>query len=471
MILRITDGTTTCDLIWHSVANRAFIQAREGWTPSVAARQRSRQIGPLYTDVIEEITIHVCGTSATDALTNLDTLARLLDRAEEWWYGERTTPTKIQYAPSDGSLREAVIIGRVSGDETATIQLAPAFDSNLNAFVIPNVRVRFLRRGRWLLPQETGTGGAATSAAVQSCSFSGGSAVIYSPMIVEVSGLPMTATGTHAQGVLFYADATTRLYVEDATALGGTGYTTDASPTNNPQGAGIKVYTPTGTAAADTTLDTLGGSFDTGAQTIAVYAVLRNNSTTRTYTVQAITSQAIAAGGTFTVQNVSKGVTVGPEINTPRIVNLGTLVSRSGHSAIGLRCAVDSTAGSGTLDIDYLVLLAQDNPACGAVVTQSLPAQNFNTSSTATLQVHAGELTTPLPRVRLTANGLTLDTGYVGNAQIQTIGSVVALLWIATGGIQGAAQAAKWRYNDNSGSPAAPLTYALYRNLATLVPR
>src|SRR4051794_5966182 len=85
MALKVTDGTTTVNLIYHSVSNPGY-QLAQDWAPQIAPLRRSELGGHgPYDTVVEEIPIRVFGSSAADAYSKAETLNRLLDQTERWW--------------------------------------------------------------------------------------------------------------------------------------------------------------------------------------------------------------------------------------------------------------------------------------------------------------------------------------------------------------------------------------------------
>lgn len=164
MILRLTDYTTTVDLIWHSVANRKYILARDNWAPGVAA-DRVAQLGGVgpWAEVIEEPIIHICGDTKIEVLQNQRRLAELLRQAAKWNDGEPgSNAVVMQYAASDGQLLEAVILGPADKDETL-IRLDPSFNRAINGFMSQNVKLSFIRRGPLLAPAEAVVSSSATN--------------------------------------------------------------------------------------------------------------------------------------------------------------------------------------------------------------------------------------------------------------------------------------------------------------------
>jgi hypothetical protein len=150
-------------------------------------------------------------------------------------------------------------------------------------------------------------------------------------------------------------------------------------------------------------------------------------------------SPTLEPSASFYPNAIGPEITIDPSKQNPQIVFLGTLVSRNGHASLELNCAVDTTSGSGTLDIDYVVIHARDSDACAAVVNQVTRMDGY--VSTIRLMAEHRLLDEPMPRMAI-SNG-TIDTpiGYEGSPSLVTIGTTVATCWLATGGAQGAPDA------------------------------
>src|SRR3990170_3534484 len=95
--LVITDGTTTVTIADGAGGATNYKFAYGTWAPAVAPLRRS-QLGGRgpYGDVIEEMQLHITGSTVPNALANLATLAQLLDQAERWSRGENVSAVLIK---------------------------------------------------------------------------------------------------------------------------------------------------------------------------------------------------------------------------------------------------------------------------------------------------------------------------------------------------------------------------------------
>ena len=77
------------------------------WSPSIAGEKPADVGGRPYNRVVETIDLLVTGTSAANALENLEKLVRLLKLAEQWRYdkakGVGDSPTLMQWEAQGSS--------------------------------------------------------------------------------------------------------------------------------------------------------------------------------------------------------------------------------------------------------------------------------------------------------------------------------------------------------------------------------
>lgn len=472
-VLQITNGTVTANLIWHNTLNTKYLLTRGDWAPSIAALRRSELAqGGMYSDVQEEIVVNVYGQSTAECLDNLARLAYLLDQADRWnpARGENVPAVRLQYTPTGGSeLWECVIVGRAEGDETAGVQLPPTFNRDLGAYIIEGVRLRFRRRGLWLAPAETSTTSSSTSTgATVSVSWPSAHDTT-SPVDVYINGLSTPGSdGPFPAGVLLVADATNHLITYNAASLwsGSSPWSQVNDASSNPYPNQIQRYTPVATSIAETSFNALTG-WDTTVRRVDVWAVLRNNSTNRTYRVQIQSSPQPGTSGVGLPLAEGPWVTIGPENNNPQLVFLGTLIYRGGHQRIKLRVQVDTTSGSGTLDINYITLHARDNDACHAIANLGSEFGLLQPAATYRVAFEHRLLEEPNGRVFMTSQTVEQPIGYAGSIVLPTRGSTLVVAWLATGSYYAPNQN-YWRYTETS---LASFTISAVRRRAERTPR
>jgi hypothetical protein len=423
--LFITNGTATVNLIWHSVANRKYLLTRGDWAPTIPALRTSElALGGPYADVQEEIGVNVYGQTIAECLSNLETLTYLLDQADRWnpKRGENVAAVRLQYMPTGGTLLlESVIIGRAGGDETSGVRLPPTFNRDLGAFVIENVRIRFWRRGLLINPafETAGTSTSQDNPFVQTITFAS-NLTVPSPLKLTTefrkTGGGATTTGQTDRAVLLTARAANRLQIyeaESATTL-GTNVAVQADAANKARGGSVARYSP-GSLTSNIAQNI--GTFDTSCRRLSVWACVRNNSATTTFTIQ------VTAGDT-TPGVAARVVTIDTSSLLPRIVHLGIISTRIANNVLNL--LLTASAASGSLDIDYFVIQAIDDETSGALV---LTSQTFGPVANPTT-VDPRALESPLPLVTTSSPAVVVSPE--GDAFLVSRGQVVAVAWLGT---------------------------------------
>lgn len=431
----------------------------------VVAPRNDNDLGAVYADVEESITLHALGCTAAEAYAAVAAINDLMDQAWRWQMGEDVEAVRLRLQAQGSMLQpiEAAIVGRAPGAGLNTV-LPATWSADYGKYVVQDVTIQFTRHGQLLAPIETtAASSSAANPTVQTRTFAT-SIDILSPLNVQLASLPTTAGGDLSSGVLLVADTVQRIEITEAEGFATAGpYSTVADAANNARGGSVKRFTPAGAGAfASTDLLSL-GTFDGTVQRMDVWAAVRNNSATRTYTIRA--ASAGFAQGSPVVGAFGPLVSVGFASQLPQIVFLGTLVSRNGHAYLRLDCMVDTVAGAGTLDIDYFVCHARDNDACSAIVNAAVADLSIFSASYDLLVQHR-LLNEPQPRLILENSGGTAYLGYNGNAILNTQGDIVATAWLATGGLTAQNY---WRYSNAAGTVVS-LALTASRNRAYLIP-
>lgn len=439
LYLAITDGTTTVTLSDGANGSTNYPPQANSWAPNVAALNQSMLAGRgPYTDVVEEITINIRDTTAALCYGRLDTLARLLDQADRWWMrNEGVSPVMFKYAPQGSTIAStaapfvAFILGRVAGDTTSAAELPPNFDSAGNQFVMIGVKIKVLRRGLWAGANDnTGASGAAANCTVLTQTFSP-TWPTSSPLTVEIGGFNKTATPILRAGFLCVGSASGDIQVVEAETGTVAGYTNVADAANLARGGAVLRYTPTGTTAV--TSGAISGMTGVGGCPVAIIAAVRNNSATTTFLLQANLSGAAGAISTA-------GTGIDASTTQPRLVNLGQVV---GNALTGLTVTVTASAASGSLDIDYLIIVMIRNETCGIVAHDELSLANLSTSGAATLDLAFNPTSDRVPLAYVGGTGGTAPIPYRGVLPLQTTGTSVQALWAACNGQY-------WRFTNTS---------------------
>src|SRR5437868_4467312 len=102
----MTDGTDTVTFMdgLGGVTNWPLIRGQ--WGPAIAGLRTSPLAGRgPYADVAEDLSCNIRNTTGALVYGNLDTLARLLDKAERWWLrNEPISPVVLKYAPQGSTI-------------------------------------------------------------------------------------------------------------------------------------------------------------------------------------------------------------------------------------------------------------------------------------------------------------------------------------------------------------------------------
>jgi hypothetical protein len=152
MRLLLTDGTTTIDLN----DGLAYGVPYDQWRPAVGGL-RDDALGGYspYTDVREEIPLHVRGATPEQALERVAALAKLLDQAERWARGERVAAVQLWYSPTNSKLGgwlKAAVLGRGRGQGPMMLGLSPRVNDAGN-YEIPGVTMDIRHTFPWLFDE------------------------------------------------------------------------------------------------------------------------------------------------------------------------------------------------------------------------------------------------------------------------------------------------------------------------------
>jgi hypothetical protein len=413
--LTISDGTTTANLV--DGTNYALVAG--GWGPSVAPLRVSTLGGSgPYADVVEQITVDVRGSTGATCLANLAKLSQLLDQAERWARGEPVAAVLLACQPQGSTLAAAlscVILGRAGESALST----PAtFNDLLMCYEIPDVQISFQRRGQWLAAEETKTvvASAATEIPTVCAVTFDSAAAIASPAYVLAGGLNVNKNASF----LLIADAANKIAILEAESFGTSApWSSVADSANNARGGSLLRYTPAGTTTVRNTLNL--AVLPANVRRLNVYMALRNNSATVTWRLRAVGN----VDGTTEVSTPE--IIVDSSTTVPRIVFLGTLAFVGTLVWIGFDVTASSISGSPTLDFDYMVLHVMESKSGTIAFTPVI------SSSGGGVIADARALTQPSP-IASGYDALPVALPYAGDAWVQTIGAVLAVALLMTGG-------------------------------------
>lgn len=454
VILRISDGSTVCDLIYHSAANRKYMLVRNGWAPALAALRDSELGGRgPYTDVVEEIEINVLGESQADVLSNFSTLARLIDQAARWYRGDAVSVVKLYYAPEGASQAgTAVMLGPAPGDETSGVNLPVTSNGDLQAFMIAGLRLRFLRRGLWIgADSSPATSSSAANPTIHTVTFSDNQ-LFSSPTKVTIGG--MTNVTAAFAGIIAVADDSAKMTIIEGENLAPA--TNWASVVDaNARGGNVLGYNNTTTANTFTGSSLANGGV-TG-QRIAFYATLKNvaSATPATYQLRALIQRQ---GTSYRTPIIPIDPT---NYATPKVVFLGAVVfpeqTASGAWNLSLEAANDVLGVLNALQIDYIFVIALDDEYSRVVAFS-----DFTLGSGVSQLILDDRFLTNTVSAVVDASNPVRYANYSGDPLIQSHGTTLVGVIVAT-------QGANWRIRNTT--PATSNTnLSAVRHNAYLVP-
>lgn len=461
--LVLTDGTTTITIA-NGTAATNYRLPPNGWIPAIAGLRDSALGGRgPYSEVVEEMTLDITGASAAAAYTNLDTLARLLDQAQRWYKGENVSAVLIKYAPvgsavsSDSTPLQAAILGRAEGDGTIGIGLSPKWHQAGLTYVISGVRVRFVRRGQWLLSTDTAASSATDNGTLADITMAG-SLNIPGPTKITLTNFGYGNSGSSQFGPAFIAlaSASDDIVTRNVESMTATGYTSVSGAARNAKNTNVLRYTPPDTV--ENPSGTMSGGLATTARLVAVFANIENNSNTTSFIVRLGLQH-----GDFAY---TPKVYIAPYSGSakPRWEFLG-LVAVGGESG-NIKFLIQASAASGTLDIDTAVLVNMTRQDTAIIAIRQ---------ETGSLISNAGEsliidhqlLTKPTPIVYVLSSS-NFARVYTGDPVIHTTGSHVYALLMGTG--KDAASGEFFRQSD-SGGTVLQNTWTAVRYTPYLSPR
>lgn len=188
------------------------------------------------------------------------------------------------------------------------------------------------------------------------------------------------------------------------------------------KGDTIMRYTPPDTAMRSISFITWNQSLS-GIKRLAIFASVRNNSTTTQFTMF---GRSFTPSGEVRTRPV---IVPGQATPAPYWVYLGDLpLGRLSTFFV----AVEASAASGTLDIDEFVIVSLDDGLTAAVAID--PSQSTGSSNSAVLVVNHGALSLPAPRVELEVSGQIDAWSARGQIAIYTDAPQIAAILLATGG-------------------------------------
>lgn len=476
--LELTDTVSSVKFMDNAATTPALIAAMQyrlsygGWAPKVARRNQN-PFGLPYQSVMEELTIDIRGSTPDVCYQNLQVLNTLLDQGERWYNNEVVNPVFIRYQPlgsTKSTYMQDVVIGGGTDDSTAQLVTLPD-DFNVTGYIcyLKGVRVRFWRRnGIWLGETETASiPGFITQVDVCTVTWSDYASIL-SPIDIEFGGKTPGSTNavdgflivTHdpryigviegAQGVTIYS-------------LGGTTNTADVAnfATNGAVGRVTASTTRTSCQISPvlTPIDE--------CEYCAVYATVRNNSTTIDAYLQISINSAISAGtNPLSLQEIKIAAAATP---LPQAVFLGIFPTGK-RKPVAIHINYRTLTSTASVDFDTVVI-AGVNRATNSILINDMTLPILSGafgSSTSGIFVYHRLFNEPYPEIS-DGKPPTFDTrlDYRGSPNFFAGSSLTvkatSLVYLAT-------DDTKWVHADAAYGAAVELNMNAKRYKAYLVP-
>jgi hypothetical protein len=394
-VLRITDGVTTADLL--DGTNYALVA--NGWSPQIATLQPDGS----YSDVVENITIDVYGTSALIALQRVERIVGLLDQARRWSLGENVTPVRIEAQPqgvTTNAMRAAILGGEVI--------LPTDWADKLVTNSIDNVVIRLTRRGVWL--RNTLTTGTETDWPSNVKNFSFGATINrYSPMSLEISGVTFDnlAYSTWKTGIWVFGVSAAQMERLDAqTYINGV----NASNISNGTAIGNSFTRLSGSARIDVPLTSSPGAL--GGRKIAVFAAIKNST----------------SGLRLRCQQTNGNISFSEHFFYAREDNRVTFIGTFewNPATTHVRISIPISFGGEVVDIDYLMLVNVSDPNTFIIEVEEPVISYLNplSAGSSVMRLTNTPDTQLAPRISLDIfDEGEIDLAYYGNARVSARGT------------------------------------------------
>ncbi len=377
LLLKFTDGTTTCTFGDGAGGATDYQLADNTWAPAIAGLRQSELGGRgPYEDVVETMEIHVTGSTVPACLANVAKLARLLDQAARWARGDNVAAVVCQYSPKGATVSSAADPLQVVVLDGA-VELPPSFTGPYvsQSRYVAQATLRFARRGLWLHTDTTATSASAANPSVLTVTPADHATL--SPTKIAIRAPAVTAIN---DGFVIVAQQASDIQLVEAEtgAAGAWTSVADGAAAGDASGGSVLRYTPTGTSESGSAVLSI-ASLTPGTRRIMVLAAVRDNSGVRTFQLK-VQGQVALSASTFMVVSQTPWKVIDYAGGKPQILNLGILAAppQADFARLQLWAKVDSITGTPTLDIDYVVAVAIDNPRTSVIGINPVGATTYN---------------------------------------------------------------------------------------------
>ena len=437
--LTITKGAETLD--FDGGGN--FFVRWDRFPISVTKRRRSLLGGSLYEDTAERWTVNISGDDTGEAVDAADDLVRVIESAEDWWEGQDDDIVLVNYQPENsdlGAALKSVIIGAPSG--RPVLQLPNDFDAVGLQPTIRDALLSFVRRGPWLAAAETANDTATATPAEMSVTF-GTAAKNLSPIDIKLRSLDLADDGQIyiPAGVLFVYQEALDCALWEAESVTQSVFATHVDATAS-DGNVSRLTAATGFLNTQFTDSTLIG------RNIALFASLQNTDSSTSWNITTSVGADSSALATAERTNV---ISLPTQDATKQTVLLGYFSRIQSDSYWWI--TADRTAGSGNLEIDYIIGINLDKPTTYIISNNAIAGTGTNTNVVMDFHYDSGALSLPAAAARIEnqssgAKVVPLDTR--GDLAIHMQGDTVRVRYSGSG-ISGGANN-RWLINDDNGA-------------------
>jgi hypothetical protein len=347
-------------------------------------------------------------------------------------------------------------------------------------FEIYDVKVAFLRRGPWIGATETASAAAVANPAVLSITMPS-TAAIASPIEIDFTGFTVRVTNGHIYippGFIFVGPQNAFSLQEGEAGVKGLGaatYTSTADASVQASGGNVgRLNTSAASVGYETFLQwQLPAAFATATR-VAIYVTYRNNSATP-FTMR---------GAAYNLSYFSDGYTVSTPITNqpstpltlvaagpsdPAAVYLGAVASRYGFTTLDLAIIKTSTAGTGIIDIDTILVADLSSGltyvlAHPGVPDQFLVASLANKNAQVVISFDPAVSRDPEGRVDVLTTTFKATLTMRGDMALTASGSVINAIWYAPHSVY-------WTTQNEAFSAKLSIGATVTRRLAFLGPQ
>lgn len=414
--LILTDGTTTIDLL----DNDAYMVPRDGYRPRINPMRFDRMgNASSYADVTETIEVAVIGSTQTIVMHNLEALRQLCEQAERWTLGENVTAVLLKAMPQ-ASIVGNLLSGLIYGG--AILSVDNYFEGIKQRRVDCTLT---LNRRVWRSGSETETVSVGDiQHVVQSLTFDSDHkprAPLTTALTIDMQSSVSTYDFTgNLTGYILTATDSDHLKLFEAESGTLTNFSSTAE--TSASGGNVAALNPASYSSGEIVIDA--SAFDSSAREFCIIVPYRNNSNDVTYTVDVKMADLPAA--------VSSGETT--SVHTATIA-----AGESGFIVVGyvrLEFALDTivldvtrtATGTGTLDIDCVVVLARDDENANILY---LDDKTLYTEKVTTIAPRLSTHLTPAVTTAISyPAALNRPVGYRGDAVMEMTGQTLAMLCV-----------------------------------------